>query len=420
MSLNDSKIRKLKPSSRPVKLSGSHGLYLLVNPGGSRIWYLKYRFNGKESRVSLGAYPLVSLAEARQQRDGIRKLLAQNINPAQQRMAEKAACSPEKCFKAVALAWHKTNKKWSADYAARILASMENHIFPAVGHLPVAKLKTQDFTALLRVIEDKGFLEVASRTRQQLSNIMRYAVWQGLTESNPAQHLEGVVSSPVKNHYPALPLERLSELLGRIGDYQQGRELTRLAVVLTLHLFIRSSELRFARWSEINFRHKIWTIPATREAIDKVRFSGRGAKMRTPHIVPLSRQAIALLKQIQELSGHLDLVFPGDHNPYKPMSENTTNRALRLMGYDTKTEICGHGLRAMACSALVESDLWSRDTVERQMSHQERNSVRAAYVHKAEHLEARKAMMQWWSDYLDVCREGYVAPYIYARQHKAA
>ncbi|CAD5753448.1 phage integrase [Escherichia coli] len=212
----------------------------------------------------------------------------------------------------------------------------------------------------------------------------------------------------------------MSELLGRIGDYQQGRELTRLTEVLTLHLFIRSSELRFARWSEIDFRHKIWTIPATREAIDKVRFSGRGAKMRTPHIVPLSRQAIALLKQIQELSGHLDLVFPGDHNPYKPMSENTTNRALRLMGYDTKTEICGHGLRAMACSALVESDLWSRDTVERQMSHQERNSVRAAYVHKAEHLEARKAMMQWWSDYLDVCREGYVAPYIYARQHKAA
>lgn len=129
----------------------------------------------------------------------------------------------------------------------------------------------------------------------------------------------------------------MSELLGRIGDYQQGRELTRLAEVLTLHLFIRSSELRFARWSEIDFRHKIWTIPATREAIDKVRFSGRGAKMRTPHIVPLSRQAIALLKQIQELSGHLDLVFPGDHNPYKPMSENTTNRALRLMGYDTLT-----------------------------------------------------------------------------------
>ncbi|EOU7470703.1 TPA: integrase arm-type DNA-binding domain-containing protein [Escherichia coli] len=420
MSLNDSKIRNLKPSSKPIKLSDSHGLYLLVNPGGSRIWYLKYRFGGKESRVSLGAYPLISLAEARQQRDAIRKLLAQNINPAQQRMDEKAAASPEKCFKTVALGWHKTNKKWSPDYAERILASMNNHIFPAIGHLPVTTLKTQHFTALLRVIEDKGFLEVASRTRQQLCNIMRYAVQQGLTENNPAQHLEGVTAPPVRNHYPALPLERLPELFERVGDYQQGRQLTRLAVVLTLHLFIRSSELRFARWGEIDFRNKIWTIPATREAIEKVRFSGRGAKMRTPHIVPLSRQAIAILKQIHEISGHLELVFPGDHNPYKPMSENTINRALRLMGYDTKTDVCGHGFRAMACSALVESELWSQDAVERQMSHQERNSVRAAYIHRAEHLDARKDMMQWWSDYLDVSSEGYVAPYIYARRHKAA
>ncbi|EQB7293239.1 DUF4102 domain-containing protein [Escherichia albertii] len=420
MSLNDSKIRNLKPSSKRIKLSDSHGLYLLVNPGGSRIWYIKYRFGGKESRVSLGAYPLISLAEALQQRDAIRKLLAQNINPAQQRMDEKAATSPEKCFKTVALGWHKTNKKWSPDYAERILASMNNHIFPAIGHLPVTTLKTQHFTALLRVIEDKGFLEVASRTRQQLCNIMRYAVQQGLTENNPAQHLEGVTAPPVKNHYPALPLERLPELFERIGDYRQRRQLTRLAVVLTLHLFIRSSELRFARWGEIDFRNKIWIIPATRETIEKVRFSGRGAKMRTPHIVPLSRQAIAILKQIQEISGHLELVFPGDHNPYKPMSENTVNRALRLMGYDTKTDVCGHGFRAMACSALVESELWSRDAVERQMSHQERNSVRAAYIHRAEHLDARTAMMQWWSDYLDVSREGYVAPYIYARRHKAA
>lgn len=417
MSLNDSKIRNLKPTSKPIKLSDSHGLYLLVNPGGSRTWYLKYRFNGKESRLSLGAYPLISLAEARQQRDGIRKLLAQNINPAQQRMTAKAAASPEKCFEAIAVAWHKTNKKWSADYADRILASMKNHIFPAIGHLPVTLLKTQHFTALLRVIEDKGFLEVASRTRQQICNIMRYAVQQGLTENNPALHLEGVTAPPVKNHYPALPLERLPELFERIGDYQQGRQLTRLAVVLTLHLFIRSSELRFARWSEIDFRHKIWTIPATREVIDKVRFSGRGAKMRTPHIVPLSRQAIIILKQIQEISGHLELVFPGDHNQYKPMSENTINRALRLMGYDTKTDVCGHGFRAMACSALVESELWSRDAVERQMSHQERNSVRAAYIHKAEHLDARKAMMQWWSDYLDMSREEYIAPWIYAREN---
>ena len=309
------------------------------------------------------------------------------------------------------MAWHKTNKKWSADYAERILASMKNHIFPAIGHLPVTMLKTQHFTALLRVIEDKGFLEVASRTRQQLCNIMRYAVQQGLTESNPAQHLEGVTAPPVKNHYPALPLERLPELLERIGAYHQGRELTRHAVLLMLHVFIRSSELRFARWSEIDFTNRVWTIPATREPIIGVHYSGRGAKMRMPHIVPLSEQSIAILKQIKDITGNNELIFPGDHNPYKPMCENTVNKALRVMGYDTKKDICGHGFRAMACSALMESGLWAKDAVERQMSHQERNTVRMAYIHKAEHLEARKAMMQWWSDYLEACRESYAPPY---------
>ncbi len=186
-----------------------------------------------------------------------------------------------------------------------------------------------------------------------------------------------------------------------------------MAVSLTLHLFIRSSELRFARWSEIDFRNKIWTIPAARESIPGVRYSGRGAKMRTPHIVPLSRQSIAILKQIRDIFGHQELIFPSDHNPYKSMCENTVNKALRLMGYDTKDEICGHGFRAIACSALMESGLWSQDAVERQMSHQERNSVRAAYIHKAEYLDARKAMMQWWSNYLDTCREAYVPPYIW-------
>ncbi|HAT1685487.1 TPA: site-specific integrase, partial [Klebsiella oxytoca] len=152
-----------------------------------------------------------------------------------------------------------------------------------------------------------------------------------------------------------------------------------------------------------------------REAIAGVRYSGRGAKMRTAHIVPLSEQAIDILERIKKISGGQELVFPSDHNPYKPMCENTVNKALRLMGYDTKQDICGHGFRAMACSALMESGLWSQDAVERQMSHQERNTVRLAYIHKAEHLEARKAMMQWWSDYLDINCGEYVAPYIYAR-----
>lgn len=416
MSLNDSKIRNLKPSAKPYKVSDSHGLYLLINPGGSRLWYLKYRINRKESRLGLGTYPDVSLADARQQRDSIRKLLAQNINPAHLRAAKKAPRSPEKSFRDVALDWHKSNRTWSESHATRLLASMNNHLFPVIGHLPVTELKPRHFIGLLRGIEKKGLLEVAARTRQHLCNIMRYAVHQELIEHNPAANLDGIIAPPVKRHYPALPLEQLPELLTRIEDYRQGRELTRLAVSLTLHLFIRSSELRFARWSEIDFRNHIWTIPATRKAIPGVRYSGRGAKMRTPHIVPLSRQAISILRQIQEISGHQVLIFPGAHNPYKPMCENTVNKALRLMGYDTKNDICGHGFRAMACSALMESSLWLQDAVERQMSHQERNSVRAAYIHKAKYLDARQAMMQWWSDYLDMNREGYVAPYVYARE----
>ena len=411
MFLTDAKIRTLKPSDKPFKVSDSHGLYLLVKPGGSRHWYLKYRISGKESRIALGAYQAISLSDARQQREGIRKMLALNINPVQQRAAVRGSRTPEKVFKNVALAWHKSNRKWSQNTADRLLASLNNHIFPVIGNLPVSELKPRHFIDLQKGIEEKGLLEVASRTRQHLSNIMRHAVHQELIDTNPAANLGGVTTPPVRRHYPALPLERLPELLERIGAYHQGRELTRHAVLLMLHVFIRSSELRFARWSEIDFTNRVWTIPATREPIIGVRYSGRGAKMRMPHIVPLSEQSIAILKQIKDITGNNELIFPGDHNPYKPMCENTVNKALRVMGYDTKKDICGHGFRAMACSALMESGLWAKDAVERQMSHQERNTVRMAYIHKAEHLEARKAMMQWWSDYLEACRESYAPPY---------
>ncbi|HHZ5514371.1 TPA: tyrosine-type recombinase/integrase [Escherichia coli] len=411
MSLTDAKIRTLKPSDKPFKVSDSHGLYLRVKPGGSRHWYLKYRISGKESRIALGAYPAISLSDARQQREGIRKMLALNINPVQQRAAVRGSRTPEKVFKNVALAWHKSNRKWSQNTADRLLANLNNHIFPVIGNLPVSELKPRHFIDLQKGIEEKGLLEVASRTRQHLSNIIRHAVHQELIDTNPAANLGGVTTPPVRRHYPALPLERLPELLERIGAYHQGRELTRHAVLLMLHVFIRSSELRFARWSEIDFTNRVWTIPATREPIIGVHYSGRGAKMRMPHIVPLSEQSIAILKQIKDITGNNELIFPGDHNPYKPMCENTVNKALRVMGYDTKKDICGHGFRAMACSALMESGLWAKDAVERQMSHQERNTVRMAYIHKAEHLEARKAMMQWWSDYLEACRESYAPPY---------
>lgn len=211
-------------------------------------------------------------------------MLALNINPVQQRATERGTCTPEKIFKTVALTWHRSNKKWSQNTADPLLASMNNHIFPVIGHLSVTELKPRHFINLLKGIEEKGLQEVASRTRQHLCNIMRHAVHQGLIDSNPAVNLDGVTTPPVKRHYPALPLKRLPELIERIEGYSQDRELTRLAVLLTLHVFIRSSELRFARWSEIDFTNRVWTIPATREPIAGVRYSGRGAKMRTAHM----------------------------------------------------------------------------------------------------------------------------------------
>lgn len=231
---------------------------------------------------------------------------------------------------------------------------------------------------------------------------------------NPAMDMAGALTTVKRQYRPALPLNRISELLVRLNGYK-GQILTRLAAKLTLLIFIRSSELRFARLPEIDFKKAMWTIPPERKPIEGVKYSHRGSKMRTEHLVPLSRQALDLLKQIHAISGEHELVFTGDHNPWKPMSENTVNNALRLMGYDTKVDVCGHGFRAMACSSLIESGLWSKDAVERQMSHQERNGVRAAYIHKAEFLDERKLMLQWWADFLDANTEKSVSPFDFAK-----
>lgn len=267
-------------------------------------------------------------------------------------------------------------------------------------------------------MEATGRFEVASRLQQRTTAIMRYAVQSGLIDYNPAQEMAGAVAFSNRVHRPVLELKRLPELLHRFDGYT-GRPLTRLAVELTLLIFIRSSELRFARWSETDFDTAMWTIPAEREAIEGVKHSQRSSKMRTPHLVPLSHQALAILKQVHKLSSERDFVFVGDNNPREPMSENTVNKALRVMGYDTKNEVCVHGFRTMACSSLIESGLWLRDAVERQMSHMERNSVRAAYIHKAEHLDERRLMLQWWADYLESLKYKLMTPFDYAKANNS-
>lgn len=415
--LTDPKCEAAKPRDKDYKLFDGQGLFLLVKASGVKTWRLKYRRpDGREGLATFGNYPAIGLRAARDRRAEALEQLAVGRDPvdaARQAKAD-ADCARANTFMAMAMEWHAACAlKWSTGHAATVWRNLELHVLPVLGGRPLAELKTRDLMQPLKAVEKRGTLELAGRLRQYITGIMRMAVQHGLIDSNPANDLVGATATRKSTHRPALPLDRLPELLQRI-EADSGRALTRHAVSLTLLVFIRSSELRFARWSEIDSSRSMWEIPGQREAIDGVKFSHRGAKMGTPHLVPLSRQTLELLEQVQQLTGRFDLVFPGDHYHHKPMSENTINKALRRMGYDTKTEVCGHGFRAMACSALVESGLWSREAVERQMSHQERNSVRAAYIHKAEHLEERRLMVQWWADYLDANWERHVTPYDFA------
>ncbi|MBK2735330.1 DUF4102 domain-containing protein [Klebsiella pneumoniae] len=418
MALTDIKVRSAKPQEKEYTLVDGDGMFLLIHPNGSKYWRFRFRFGGKQHLMAFGVYPETSLADARQKREEARRLVAAGVDPREHRRAVKEEQAKEVItFESVARDWHASNQKWSESHSGRVLKSLEDNLFDAIGKRNIAELKTRDLLIPIKAVEMSGRLEVAARLQQRTTAIMRFAVQSGLIDYNPAQEIAGAVATAKRQHRAALELNRIPELLHRIDTYT-GRPLTRLAVELTLLVFIRSSELRFARWSEVDFDTAMWTIPGEREPLEGVKHSQRGSKMRTPHLVPLSRQALAILEKIKSMNGNRELIFVGDHNPCKPMSENAVNKALRVMGYDTKTEVCGHGFRTMACSSLIESGLWSRDAVERQMSHQERSSVRAAYIHKAEHLGERRLMLQWWADYLDANREKGVSPFDFAKLNK--
>lgn len=415
MALTDTKVRSAKSEAKEYSLVDGDGMFLLIHPNGSKYWRFRFRFGGKQHLMAFGVYPETSLADARQKREEARRLVAAGVDPREHKRAVKEEQAKEVItFESVARDWHASNQKWSESHSGRVLKSLEDNLFDAIGKRNIAELKTRDLLVPIKAVEMSGRLEVAARLQQRTTAIMRFAVQSGLIDYNPAQEIAGAVATAKRQHRAALELNRIPELLHRIDTYT-GRPLTRLAVELTLLVFIRSSELRFARWSEVDFETAMWTIPGEREPLEGVKHSHRGSKMRTPHLVPLSRQALTILEQIKRMSGNRELIFVGDHDPRKPMSENTVNKALRVMGYDTKVEVCGHGFRTMACSSLIESGLWSKDAVERQMSHQERNSVRAAYIHKAEHLGERRLMLQWWADYLDINREKAISPFDFAK-----
>ncbi len=294
MALTDAKIRAAKPTDKAYKLTDGAGMFLLVHPNGSRYWRLRYRILGKEKTLALGVYPEVSLSEARTKRDEARKLISEGIDPCEQKRAKKVVPDLQLSFEHIARRWHASNKQWAQSHSDKVLKSLETHVFPFIGNRDITTLSTPDLLIPVRAAEAKQIYEIASRLQQRISAVMRYAVQSGIIRYNPALDMAGALTTVKRQHRPALDLSRLPELLSRIDGYK-GQPVTRLAVMLNLLVFIRSSELRYARWSEIDIDNAMWTIPAEREPLPGVKFSHRGSKMRTPHLVPLSKQAVPVI-----------------------------------------------------------------------------------------------------------------------------
>lgn len=417
--LTDTQLRNAKPKTERYTLRDGDGLELLIQTTGVKAWYFRYQSpaTGKRAVFKYAAppYPATGLAAARAWREECRGLLAQSIDPKDHAEERKRAASEQAAstFKAVATEWH-TNQlsKWKPDHAARVMRAFELHLFPSLGDRPITAISVPELLRTLKAIHAKGFADVAARMRAYCRGIFAHAQQAQLRQDNPAEALAKALPTTKTENRPALPLERVPELLERI-EADKAHPVTKAMIRLTMLTFVRSSEMRFARWSEIDFARAEWLIPGERVPLAGVKHSERGAKMKTPHLVPLSSQALEIFEQLHAATGNGEVIFRLDHNP-APVSENTTNLALRRMGYDTKTEVCGHGFRTIACSSLIESGLWSVDAVERQMGHQERNNVRAAYTHKAEFIQERRLMTQWWADYLDAIRPGYITPHDFA------
>ncbi|MDR5612310.1 MAG: integrase arm-type DNA-binding domain-containing protein [Arsenophonus sp.] len=418
MKLKSRQIETAKPKEKTYKLADGGGLYLEVTPRGSKYWRMKYRrpIDKKEDRLAFGVYPTISLADARTKRDEAKKLLSKGVDPKLEQKGAQFESMGAFTFRHIACEWHSNNKRWSEGHKSKVIRSLEQYIFPHIGNHDIRFLKTSDLLTPIKAVDSDGKHDVAQRLQQRVTAIMRYAVQNDIIEQSPANDMSGALATVKSRHHPALPNNRLSEFLDRLSSYH-GRLITRLAVELTLLTFVRSSEIRFARWEEIDINKGIWNIPAVRKPIEGVKYSQRGMKMKTDHLVPLSHQTILIIKKLHDLSGNGEVMFPSERDPKKVMSENTVNNALRAMGYDTRTEVCGHGFRTMARGAMGESGLWSDDAIERQLSHIERNTVRAAYIHTSKHLEERRKMVQWWADYLDANRDQHITPYDFARKY---
>jgi integrase len=388
MSLTDTAVRNAKPMDKPFKIADSRGLYVLISKAG-KYFRWDYRFAGKRKTLALGVYPDISLKEAREKHEDMRRLLVRDIDPMEFKKQKKLEVHAEvkNAFETVAREWFIKNKSvWTEKHAETIISRLQNNIFPWLGKCDISALTAPMLLEVLRRIEDRGAHETAHRVKQICGQVFRYAIATGRAERDPSFDLRGALTpTRSKSMATITDPEKIGALMVAIDGYQ-GSVITRCALKLGPLTFVRPGELRHAEWSEINLDKAEWKIPAEK------------MKMRTTHIVPLSLQAITVLGEIKPLTGNSKYVFPSLRSGTRPMSNNTILAALRNMGYG-KDEMTGHGFRAMASTILHEQG-WPSDIIERQLAHAERNNIKAAYNH-AQHLPERRRMMQKWADYLD-------------------
>ena len=400
MALTDTEIRRSKPAERPYKLSDGGGLHLLITQAGGKLWRWKYRFDGAEKLMALGRYPEVALADARERRDAARKRLANGIDPMAERMAEKTALqvATEHTFEKIAELWL---EHWRGNKSARHSSTTRNrlkvNVYPVLGDRPIADVEPMELVQLAKGIESRGASDMAKRILQIVGMVFRYAVAHGYSKRNPAAEIRpsDILKPTRKTNMARVDAKELPTLLRAIEVYEGG-QLTRLAIKLMALTFVRTGELIGARWEEFDIEAKRWSIPATR------------MKMKTPHVVPLSIQAVEVLELLRTISGTGELVFPGEQDSTKTMSNLTILKALERMGY--KGRMTGHGFRGLASTILHEQG-YNHDHIELELAHAPRNAVSAAYNH-ALYLEPRAKMMQDWSDFLErTQRGGKVLPF---------
>jgi integrase len=386
MALTDIQIKRAKPQDKPYTLNDGQGLSLLINPDGSKGWRFRFRFAGKARLMSFGSYGLVSLAEAREKREIARKQVANGIDPVEERKAQKLAqqLSTENSFEAICREWH-ANKadRWTVAYRDEIIKTFEQDVFPFIGRRPIGEIKPLELLEVLRRIEKRGALEKTRKVRQRCGEVYRYAIITGRAEYNPAPDLASALAVPKKKHYPFLSAEELPHFIRDLEAYT-GSIITKNATKIVILTGVRTQEMRYATWNEIDFDKSIWQIPAQR------------MKMRRPHIVPLSTQAVEILKQLQPITGDYPYIFIGRNNRSKPISKESVTQVIELLGY--KGRATGHGFRHTMSTILHEHGFDSA-WIEMQLAHIDKNSIRGTYNH-ALYLEKRRYMLQKYSDFI--------------------